>query len=161
MDNRSIYEEFDWKSLHFCRTKRKDQKIIEWIPKDVNSIVDIGCGNGTITNILDKAFEITGIDRSKAALEYVETRKILSDANNIPLEDGSFDMSFSSKLLEHLEDDILLGTVSELKRLSRKYIFITVSNHENPDKLSIQCPNCNYCFNRPNHLRSFTSKSLI
>lgn len=160
MDNKTIYEKFDWSKLDFAALKGKIEKVVEFIPEGVSTIADIGCGNGVITNILGQQFEVTAVDRSAAALEFVETKKVQASAENIPLPDGSFDMVFSSEMLEHLEDEVLKGTISEMKRLSKKYIFITVPNDENPNKLSIQCPECNFIYNRPNHLRSFKLDSF-
>lgn len=155
MDNKTVYENFDWGAFKSEALKGKVNKVVKSIPTDVASIIDIGCGNGIITNVLGQKYQVTAIDRSEQALKFVETKKIKASSDNIPLEDNSFDMVFSSELLEHLPDDILNATVSEIKRLSKKYIFITVPNDENPDKLSIKCPKCDYVYNSPNHLRSF------
>jgi len=161
VDNSQVYEKFDWDSLTDSSLSGKISRIFETIPGDVNEILDVGCGNGVITNALGDKYNVTGVDRSTAALKSVKTKKVQASADNIPLDDNSFDMVFSSELLEHLDDQTLDKTVSELCRISKKYIFITVPNAENPDKLSIKCPNCKYIYNRPNHLRSFNSGSLI
>ncbi|MBM3403516.1 MAG: class I SAM-dependent methyltransferase [Bacteroidetes bacterium] len=155
MDNERIYEHCDWENLTRDALSEKIIHIFNLIPDDVNSIIDVGCGNGVITNELSRKFEIVGVDRSEKALSYVKTAKLLSDSNAIPLPDQSFDMVFSSELLEHLEEESLKKTITELKRLTRKYLLVTVPNAENPDKLMIQCPACHFIFNRPNHLRSF------
>lgn len=160
MDNSQVYEKFDWESLTDSSLSGKISKVLETIPEDVKDILDVGCGNGVITNVLGENYEVTGVDRSSAALKSVKTKKVQASADSIPIEDNSFDMVFSSELLEHLDDKTLKKTVSELSRLSRKYLFITVPNAENPDKLSIKCPNCNYIYNRPNHLRSFKIEIL-
>ncbi|MCF6171797.1 MAG: methyltransferase domain-containing protein [Bacteroidales bacterium] len=155
MDNKNIYEKFDWSALKESDLKNKIQKILEIIPEDVQRILDIGCGNGVITNVLGKAYKVTAVDRSKKALSFVETDKLLASADNIPLPNALFDMVFSSEMLEHLPDGVFEKSVAEMKRLTKKYIFITVPNDENPDKLAIQCPTCHFVFNSPNHLRSF------
>jgi len=155
MDNEAVYDKYDWSKINHDFLKGKIEKIIDWIPNDVKSIVDIGCGNGIITNVLGDFYDVTGVDRSTNALKSVQTKKIASGADSIPLDNHEFDLVFSSELLEHLDDEVLLGAVSEIKRLSKKYIFITVPNDENPDKLSIRCPECNYTYNSPNHLRRF------
>jgi SAM-dependent methyltransferase len=155
MDNKNIYEKFDWSALGEPALKGKIQKVLDIIPESVDTIVDIGCGNGVITNVLGKSFDVTAVDRSEKALCFVQTKKVVSGADNIPLPNASFDMVFSSEMLEHLEDGIFKKSVAEMKRLTKKYIFITVPNDENPDKLSIQCPSCKFIYNSPNHLRSF------
>ncbi|GMT46376.1 MAG: hypothetical protein IEMM0006_2208 [bacterium] len=155
MDNKKFYEKHDWEKLGLKKLQPKIEKVLEWIPSDVKTILDIGCGNGVITNILGERYEVTAVDRSKKALSYVKTKKLEASADNIPLADNSFDLVFSSEILEHLDDNTLAGTVREIKRLSKKYIFVTVPNGENPDKLAIQCPSCGFFFNRPNHQRSF------
>ena len=161
MDNKNIYEKYDWSSFKEPALKDKIRKIIEVIPEPVESIVDIGCGNGIITNVLGAHFNVTAVDRSKKALSFVQTKKVVASADDIPLPDDSFDMVFSSEMLEHLEDDTLIKSVAEMKRLSKKYIFITVPNSENPDKLSVKCPECGYVYNTSNHLRSFEVDKIM
>ena len=146
MDNKTIYEKFDWSALKESHLQGKITKVIELIPDDVITIADIGCGNGVITNVLGQQFEVTGIDRSKHALSMVNTKKLKASADDIPLPDDSF--------------DIFNGEIEEIKILSKKYIFITVPNDENHDKLSIKCPKCDYIYNSPNHLRSFRSNDF-
>jgi len=160
MDNKAVYENFAWEAFKADSLKGKITKVIQTIPTDVDSIIDIGCGNGLITNVLGQKYNVTAVDRSEEALKFIETKKIKASCDNIPLEEKSFDMVFSSELLEHLPDDILQGTIAEFKRLSKKYILITVPNDENPNKLSIVCPKCSYAYNSSNHLRSFDIKKL-
>jgi SAM-dependent methyltransferase len=160
MDNKQIYEKHDWEKLGLKTLQPKVEKVLEWIPDDVKTILDVGCGNGVITNILQQYFDVTAVDRSKKALSYVKTKKVEASADRIPLQSKQFDLVFSSEMLEHLDDKTFQGTLSEMKRLTKKYLFITVPNDENPDKLAIQCPSCGYVFNRPNHLRSFNLSSF-
>lgn len=159
-DNINFYENFDWKSLKSSDLKEKIQLITKMIPVDVDTMLDVGCGNGAITNILAESIDITAVDRSKEALKFVKSKKIEASADAIPLPNKSFDLVFSSELLEHLEDETLKTTVSELKRLTKNYLLLSVPNDENPDKLSIRCPKCHFDFNRPNHLRSFNKEKL-
>jgi SAM-dependent methyltransferase len=157
MDNSNIYERYDWESLKADDLKEKALLTRRLIPDSVKSILDVGCGNGAITNYLAEYYDVTGLDRSLKALEFVSGKKIQASADSIPLPNNAIDMGFSSELLEHLEDEVLLKTVSELKRVSRDYILISVPNNENPGKLSIKCPNCNHIFNSSNHLQVFTT----
>jgi len=155
LDNSVYYEQFNWeKSNLSMHLRNKIEKIFELIPPDVKTIIDIGCGDGTITNKLAIKYEVTGVDRSANALKFVTTTKILSSSEKIDVPDKSFDMVFSSELLEHLEDKVFYSTIKEMKRISKKYIFLTVPNNETIEKGFIKCPNCGWIFNRAYHLRS-------
>ncbi len=160
MDNKKFYENHDWEKLGLKKLQPKIEKILQWIPDDTKTILDVGCGNGVITNVLSEYFDVTAVDRSIKALSYVKTNKVVASADLLPFKDDSFDMVFSSEMLEHLDMNTLTGTVKEFQRVSKKYIFITVPNDENPDKLAIQCPSCGYIFNRPNHLQHFNLNDL-
>lgn len=75
MDNQLIYEKFDWDGLKENALKGKIAKVLEFIPEDVSSIIDVGCGNGVITNILAQHFDVTAVDRSQQALSHVNAKK--------------------------------------------------------------------------------------
>lgn len=162
LDNELFYEHLDWVEYSGeTKLKRKTEKIFETIPSDVEAIIDIGCGDGTITNQLAKKYDVTGVDRSKTALSFVKTKKILSSSEKIDVPDKSFDMVFSSELLEHLEDQSFHDTIVEMKRISRRYIFITVPNSETIEKDLIKCPDCGWIYNRSYHLRSINLEKLM
>lgn len=161
MDNPKLYEAFDWAQLNLEKVEQKARKILNIIPGDVKTLLDVGCGNGAITNVLNTKYDVTAIDRSEKALSYVKANKIVASSDDIPFPDQSFDMVFSSELLEHLEEETFQKTVEEFKRLTKKYIFISVPNGENPNKLAIKCPKCGYIYNRPNHLRSIKKEDLV
>ena len=157
MENKQVYEELNWEDLTSEVLQKKTLKIISMIPDDVKTILDVGCGNGAITNILNEKFDVTAVDRSKKALSFVQCKKVNASSDELPFADNSFDMVFSSELLEHLEEDVLNKTISEIQRVTRKYIFISVPNKENLKKKLIQCTECNYIFDLSYHLHSFTN----
>jgi ubiquinone/menaquinone biosynthesis C-methylase UbiE len=135
--------------------------VLESIPGEVKSLIDIGCGNGIITNRIADKYEVTGVDISEAALENVRTRTLCCSATSIDLPDKSFDLVLSNELLEHLGDTDLDPAVSEMMRLSRKFILITVPFNENLEQSHIKCPECGYIFHIVGHLRSFNRHSLF
>jgi len=107
IDNSVYYELSNWgKSNLSIHLRTKSEKIFEFTPSDVKTIIDIGCGDGIIKNKLANKYEVTGVDRSANALKFVTTTKILSSSEKIDVPDKSFDMVFSSELLEHLEDKV-------------------------------------------------------
>jgi len=154
MDNKKYYESFDW--TNFKDASENTKIIAGLIPVDVHSIADVGCGNGLITNELGKKYQIIGIDRSEVALKNVQTEKLEASCDAIPLPDNSYDLVLSSELLEHLEDETFHKTIAELKRISKKYILISVPFDESLNKGMIQCPKCDLLYHRCYHQRRFS-----
>jgi ubiquinone/menaquinone biosynthesis C-methylase UbiE len=158
MDNEKYYESFDWSS--FKDSSSNFKIIAQLIPEDVNSILDIGCGNGLITNELAKKYQVVGVDRSKAALEFVKGDKIEASCDSVPVEDQSFDMVLSSELLEHLDAPTFEKTIKELERISKKYILVGVPNQESLIKGLTVCPECKTQFHNCYHQQSFNSVKI-
>lgn len=158
MDNSKYYETFDWDN--FTDATENLVQISNLIPDDVHSIADIGCGNGLITNKLGERFKVIGIDRSVEALKNVTTDKLQASCDDIPLPDQSYDLILSSELLEHLDDKTFHKTIEEIKRLSKKYIIISVPNEESLSKGMIQCPKCEKIYHRCYHQRKFSLKDF-
>lgn len=96
------------------------------VPRDVRTILDYGCGQGSKTGVLEEVFpdsEITGIDISedavkKAAGRFPRHRFIAFDGASAPFPDEGFDLVFSWHVLEHVWD--LDVTVKDMSRLVRK-----------------------------------------
>ncbi len=68
-------------------------------------ILDAGCGTGIFTSALRG--DVLGVDQSSAMLEIARkrcpgARFVLGDALELPFEDGSFDLVFSSHFYGHL-----------------------------------------------------------
>ena len=155
------YEHISWTNYdQNGQIALKADKILSFIPVDVKTIIDIGCGNGLITNRLSEKHHVVGVDKCQPALEFVKTKRIMASSEQIGVSSCSFDMVFSSELLEHLEDDMLHETVREIKRISKKYILITVPNDETVETASYQCPYCKYVFNEFYHVRNFNIKIM-
>lgn len=75
IDNKKLYEiRENWQEFKLDKKmKDKINVLLSFIPDDVKSIVDVGCGNGLITNALKQQFEIFGIDRSITALKFLKS----------------------------------------------------------------------------------------
>lgn len=136
-------------------------EIIENIPKDVKTILDTGCGNGPLVNLIYKKFErVVGLDSSEEALKHVESEKVLADISSIPFRDKGFDLVVCSETLEHLPEKDYSRAVKEIKRVVKKYIIVTVPNSENLIRSSEMCPNCKRWIHSSFHYRSFNKKKL-
>ncbi|MBK8944730.1 MAG: methyltransferase domain-containing protein [Ignavibacteriae bacterium] len=161
MDNKDFYEKFDWVKANLAhKLQGKIERLINEIPSDVKSIIDIGCGDGAISNKLHSKFNVVAVDRGFQPLKFVNSNAVQASADLLSFRDNSFDMVFSSETIEHLPDDIFIKSISEFKRISKKYIFLTFPNNENIEKQLTQCPKCNFIFNKSYHLRSLNSEII-
>ncbi len=105
------------------------------IPPDTTSLVDIGCGNGVFVNYLQKEIpnlNLFAIDRSKSALKYVKTENKEGDIADIPLPDNSFDCVTCLEVIEHLPVGVFQKALSELVRISNKYVIISATRSACP-----------------------------
>jgi SAM-dependent methyltransferase len=95
------------------------------------SLLDIGCGNGFFTYYLERSFRVVALDFSILMLKKNPLKnKICGSAVELPFQDKSFDVLFCSNLLHHIDDPDTV--VSEMKRVSRKYIVLSEPNRNNP-----------------------------
>ena len=99
-------------------------------------------------------------DRSYKSLELVRTTKFQSSADELPVASQNVDMVFSSEMLEHLPEKIFNGAIGEIKRATKKYVLLTFPNDENTVKNLVQCPNCQFIFNKSYHLRNLNLSKI-
>ena len=131
--------------------------IISLIPNCVESVLDVGCGDGCIINKLhDEGYESYGIDISSKALSYVKCRKKQMPCDNLQFEDNSFDLIISSEMIEHLDDTTFVNSLEEMERVSRKYIIISVPYDEFLRSRMTKCLFCGKEHHIYNHLRAFS-----
>jgi len=98
-----------------------------------SKILDLGCGDGNVSQLFLEKGKVVGIDISKEALKKAERRGIktkLHDLNRLPLPfgDKSFDVVVLTDTLEHLFDP--LGVLKEVFRILTVggRVIITVPN---------------------------------
>lgn len=95
-------------------------------------VLDLGCGDGLFMELLrKKGIKGSGVDFSKTAIEKckmkgLEACFIDGSQENLPIADNSFDYVTILDVLEHLPCPEKL--LSEAKRISKKYIIISVPN---------------------------------
>lgn len=110
----------------------KVKKRIEALQSKINAknLLDVGCGTGFILNLAKDLFEeLHGVDATQAMLDKVDLSsgniKVYNGlAQELPFENGSFDMATSYAFLHHLEnyDDVLKEVFRVLKEGGLYYI---------------------------------------
>lgn len=96
--------------------------------KEIRTIADIGCGEGSNLVFLATQFpkaQLYGFDVSKTAIEAAKANvkaefSILDIQKEIPQE--KFDLVFCSDVVEHLENDV--EAIKNIQQITRKYALI-------------------------------------
>lgn len=140
--------------------KVKLEAVKGFLPRDVSTILDAGCGNGTITNALDGEHDILGLDISAAALQHVSAPKLQGSITQLPFEKHSFDMCMCHEVLEHLDAHDLPLAFAELKRCAARYVMISVPHKETLSSTHVKCAACGTVFHAYGHLHRFDLEML-
>lgn len=131
------------------------------IPQGVNSILDVGCGNGAFVNRLaGKYVRVCGVDRSEVALSFVRTERRLARADQLPFASGEFDLVTCMEVIEHLPQGVYEQGLAEIVRVASKWVLISVPYREDRRLSLVRCPKCLCEFNRNYHMRSFGESNL-
>ncbi len=152
----STWEKYDVKGY----IDQKLEAVKVFMPEDVKTVLDAGCGNGAITNALDGDLDILGLDISAAALDHVTAPKLQGTITDMPFEAKSFDLCMCHEVLEHLDAHDLPLAFAELKRCAAKYIMISVPHREVLSATRVKCAACSHEFHAYGHLHSFDLQSL-
>ena len=91
------------------------------------SVLEIGCGTGVDLRLFPESFEVHGVDLNDLALSMAKEKSPKFDFRNgsitkLPFEDSSVDFIFTHKFLNCLNEENMEKGVSEMYRVSRKYI---------------------------------------
>lgn len=154
----------------YKRTRNDDYQdaLFDMLILDEDDIVlDVGCGEGSITvPLAKKVKKVIGVDSSPKMLEFLENRARNNDIENIetilkPIEEitydeiGDVDVVVCSRSLNGIVP--IENVLAELNRIADKYVFITIFGPENKKiekdfdrELGIKTedfPDYNYFFN--------------
>lgn len=132
------------------------RKIIGMIPGDVSSVLDVGVGGGYIYVELRKrkGLRCAGIDLSPDLVKRMNAPGVcVASASDIPFGDRQFDLVLAADILEHIKDESFKETVSELKRVSKKYILINSPYKDAIDWPVALCDKCKKEFNVYGHMQ--------
>lgn len=85
-------------------------------------ILDLGCGIGQTSKMLEGYGEVYSLDASAEAVRYcreIGLKNVLSgDAENLPFADDAFDLVVALDVLEHVQNDA--AAVKEIRRVLKK-----------------------------------------
>lgn len=136
-------------------------------------VLDYGCGAGHLLSLMIKENQgnYFGLDFSPDSIE--ATRKKCSNnprlkelllVKTLPVSfnDNMFDTITFIETIEHLQNNILQSTLSEIYRILKPggKVFITTPFNEDLNKHLTFCPFCKAEFHHMQHMQSFTINSI-
>jgi len=142
-------------------TEAKCKKILELIPNNVKTILDVGCGGGSLMLYLKKErdVEVEGVDRSASGVDHIVDNLGLKaqvgdvlDLKDIP--SNAYDMVICSEVLEHIDVKYWKQALGELRRVSKKYVLTTNPYNEKLKYHHVICPHCRTRFHPVGHIHS-------
>jgi SAM-dependent methyltransferase len=87
------------------------------------SALDVGCGPGYVMELLAPFIDVTGVDKDLGMVGSARMRGLdatQADANDLPYEDGSFDLVYCSFLILWLDDPA--RAIGEMRRVAKHWV---------------------------------------
>ena len=98
------------------------------------TVLDAGCGSADVVRyLLSKGYDAQGIELSHNVLkthasDLLKKKKVLQGSlSKLPHGDNTFDVIFSSEVLEHIPKENISKVIEEFYRVSKRYVFLTIS----------------------------------
>jgi 2-polyprenyl-3-methyl-5-hydroxy-6-metoxy-1,4-benzoquinol methylase len=123
---KNTYREDDWRRLEYVAN----------MISQTGSVLDIGVGPGALLNYLTLSGKyscVTGIDKHPFT-KYYEPKMALDRrimrVENMDFADNSFDTVICMEVIEHLSLSTMDKAITQLKRICKKHLIITVPYNE-------------------------------
>jgi ubiquinone/menaquinone biosynthesis C-methylase UbiE len=101
-----------------------------------NNILEIGIGARTVFNYLKSH----GKDIISLDIDAKLKPDVVGNVLDMPFDDNSFDIILCAEVLEHLPFEKFETGLSELKRVSKKYVVLTLPHFGHSVKFSFKIP---------------------
>jgi len=133
MDYYKVYD-FLYRKGYHKDLKNHGIKYVDYITDNYkfSSLLEIGCSQGmAVKKFIEKGIEGYGVDVSTTAIQESKTIGLstcqVATAVELPFEDNKFDAVFSCDVLEHLIPEDAEQAIKEIKRVSKKYLFLKIA----------------------------------
>ena len=166
------YDEY-WTLRGFHEPSKKRAHIISKFIESDSTILDVGCGDGTVIDFISKnnsPMKVTGVDISKKAVEFVKKKGydareiyILSEEFANFIKDIRFNYIIITEVLEHIQEPEKILQI--LKGSYNESIFISIPNSgfflHRLRLLSVHFPVVTINVHIKEHIRFWTHKDFL
>ena len=136
-------------------------------------LLDYGAGKGYLMDVISMNEKTSALDCgefSEEGLSFLKNKYENSSIQVVNLsstpsviDSNKYDLVFLIEVVEHLDDDYLEKTISEVYRILKPggKVIITTPFNENLEANNVCCPDCGAIFHRVQHVRSWSIESII
>jgi len=111
-------------------------QINEVLDLNPKKVLEIGIGNKTTSNYLKNwGIEVTTLDANEGLKP-----DVVSDVLRMPLNNDSFDVILCAEVLEHLPFEKFEEALKELKRVTKRYLVLSLPHFGPAVKISFKFP---------------------
>jgi 2-polyprenyl-3-methyl-5-hydroxy-6-metoxy-1,4-benzoquinol methylase len=147
-------------------------RVARQIPLRGRRVLDFGCGRGDLLeHLFDRGIAASGLEFSSDSAAVANERfaanalfrgVVTTERLPTPLGDQSFDVVFLVEVVEHLLEEQIQSTLTEVRRLLAPggHVVATTPNEERLEAEVVQCPDCGAEFHRWQHQRSLDPRSI-
>jgi len=122
-DRKGLYLEADWRRLQY---------VIDQIPADARSVLEVGVGPGQMLNYLAMCGRF---DQVVGVLQLADTLDFrLMSVEKLLFPDDHFDVVLCMEVLEHVPPSVMMLGISELRRVQKGMLAMSVP-FEEPEPL--------------------------
>lgn len=160
---RAFYDRVEWSELT-DREQDRVNRTVGCVPRDVKTVLEIGCGDGRIASPLATRADVTVVEYSLSTLRRCPSqglKRVQATGPCLPFADHSFDLVLCCEVLEHLPESMFQSTLEEMRRTSRRYVVVSVPLNENLLEEAALCPWCGELSHRYGHVRSFDRSRFV
>jgi hypothetical protein len=130
------------------------------LPVEAESIVDVGCGHGWVSQRIPPFHRVVCVDTSMEIMRDVVRPKVCGSILDLPLGEGSVDMTMATDVIEHLTPEERRQAAAELDRVTRDYVYLQTPHNEALEISTIRCRSCAHEWHLNFHKDCFTAEKL-
>ena len=169
MNQDVIWDHFQNEGIDAFRHSSPRQEFLVRQLRPGERVLNIGVGSGIFETLaIKKDIEIWALDPSERAIDGLRQRLRLGDraqqgyGQQLPFGDDLFDAVVMTEVLEHLDEQVRIETLEEVRRVLRPggRLIGTVPAREELSDSEVVCPDCGHHFHRWGHQTSFDIASM-